>query len=210
MTPKYFNPWREIEHTQNRLPHWQQEGASYFVTWRLADSLPKEMLDQHYLEQERWLALHPQPWDAATEAEYHQVFSTRMDQWLDQGHGSCVLRNSAHAEVVAKALRFFAVERTSMISFVVMPNHVHVLFTLNSDWKLDEIIHSWKRHSSLDINRATGQTGPLWQKDYFDRLIRDPAHLHNCVRYIRNNPVKARLRAGEYVLYESELAKNIR
>ena len=210
MTPKFFNPWREIERTHNRLPHWQQEGASYFVTWRLADSLPKELLDEYYQERECWLALHPQPWDEATEAEYHKVFSTRMDQWLDQGHGSCLLRDSTHAEVVAKALRFFEGERTSMISFVVMPNHVHVLFILNSEWKLEEMIHSWKRHTANEINRLRGGTGPLWMKDYFDRLIRDPAHLNNCARYIRNNPVKARLRTGEYLFYESELAQNIR
>ena len=55
MTPKFFNPWREIERTHNHLPHWQQEGASYFVTWRLADSLPKELLERHYLEREKWL-----------------------------------------------------------------------------------------------------------------------------------------------------------
>jgi type I restriction enzyme R subunit len=132
-----------------------------------------------------------------------------MDQWLDQGHDSCVLRTPAHAEVVAGALHHFESERVALISFVVMPNHVHVLFTLNPEWKLEEMIHSWKRHSANEINRQRGETGPLWMKDYFDRLIRDPAHLNNCVRYIRNNPTKARLRVGEYLLYESPFAQSI-
>lgn len=210
MPPKFFNPWREIERTHNHLPHWQQSGASYFVTWRLADSLPKELLDQHYHEQERWLSANSQPWDEATVAEYHQRFSSRMDQWLDQGHGSCVLRTPAYAEIVADALRHFDGQRVALISFVVMPNHVHVIFTLNPEWKLEEMIHSWKRQSATAINRQRGATGALWMKDYFDRLIRDPGHLHNCVRYIRNNPTKARLRAGEHVLYESPFAQSIR
>lgn len=209
MTPKFFNPWREIDRTHNHLPHWQQEGASYFVTWRLADSLPKERLDQHYHERGQWIRSHPEPWDESTEKAYHQVFSTRMDAWLDEGHGSCVLRTPAHAEVVAGALHHFESERVALISFVVMPNHVHVLFTLNADWKLEEMIHSWKRHSASEINRQRGDTGPLWMKDYFDRLIRDPAHLNNCVRYIRNNPIKARLPVGEYLLYESPFAQSI-
>lgn len=209
MSPKFFNPWRDIDRTHNHLPHWQQEGASYFVTWRLADSLPKELLDLHYHEREQWIRLHPEPWDETTEKQYHQLFSTRMDQWLDQDHGSCVLRTPAHAEVVAGALHHFESERVALISFVVMPNHAHVLFPLNPEWKLEEMIHSWKRHSANEINRHRGDTGPLWMKDYFDRLIRDPAHLNNCVRYIRNNPTKARLRAGEYLLYESPFARNI-
>lgn len=209
MSPKFFNPWREIDRTHNHLPHWQQEGASYFVTWRLTDSLPKALLDLHYHECEQWIRLHPVPWDETTEKEYHQLFSTRMDQWLDRGHGSCILRTPAHAEVVAGALHHFESERVALISFVVMPNHVHVLFTLKPEWKLEEMIHSWKRHSANEINRQCGDTGALWMKDYFDRLIRDRAHLNNCVRYIRNNPTKARLRAGEYVLYESPFAQSI-
>lgn len=210
MQTKYFNPWREIERTHNRLPHWQQAGASYFVTWRLADSLPKALLDQHYHEREQWLRSHPEPWDEATEAEYHQRFSARMDAWLDEGHGSCLLRDSRCSEIVSQALRHFDGERVAMISFVVMPNHVHGLFTLNQAWKLEELIHSWKRHTANEINRMHGESGALWMKDYFDRLIRDPSHLNNCIRYIRNNPNKARLRAGEYVLYESPLAQNVR
>ena len=96
-----------------------------------------------------------------------------------------------------------------MISFVIMPNHVHCLFTLNAEWKLEQMLHSWKRHSAREINRTIGKTGTLWQKDYFDRLIRDPDHFGNCVRYIRKNPTKANLRSGEYVLFESPLAKSI-
>ena len=51
------------------------------------------------------------------------------------------------------------------------------------------------------------RAGPLWQRDYFDRLIRDEAHLGRVLRYIRNNPTKAKLRAEEYTLWESERAQ---
>lgn len=209
MTPKFYNPWSDIAITRNRLPHWQQTGATYFVTWRLADSLPKEMLDEHYADREQWIARHSEPWDEAAEAEYHRLFSMRLDRWLDDGYGSCRLRKPEHAQVVAQTFLHFEQDRTTMISFVVMPNHVHVLFTLNDAWTLEQVVHSWKRQSSREINRAIGKSGPFWQKNYFDRLVRDSPHLSNCVRYIRRNPTKARLSPDEYILYESELAQII-
>ncbi len=209
MQPKYFNPWREVHQTHNRLPHWQQAGASYFVTWRLADSLPKALLDTHFQERDQWCQQHPQPWSEQTQAEYHRQFSTRLDAWLDAGHGSCLLRYPQHAQTVAAALHHFDADRVALISFVVMPNHIHTLFTLNPQWKLEQLIHTWKRHSAREIHRATGQTGALWMKDYFDRLIRDPEHLSHCVRYIRRNPQKAQLRPDEFLLHESPLARSI-
>jgi putative transposase len=209
MSPQYFNPWSEVQHSQNRLPHWQQSGATYFVTWRLADSLPKVLLATHYQERDLWCQQHPQPWSLAIEADYHRRFSARLDAWLDAGHGCCLLRSPQHAQTVAAALHHFEGERTALISFVVMPNHVHVIFALNPQWQMEQLIHSWKRHSARAIHRATGQSGALWMKDYFDRLIRDPEPLSRCVRYVRRNPEKAQLRTDEFILYESPVAQAI-
>jgi putative transposase len=66
-----------------------------------------------------------------------------------------------------------------------------------------------RRFSARKINALLGNSGILWQRDYFDRLVRDEEHFANCVRYIRHNPKKAGLRKNEYLLYESELAKQI-
>jgi len=52
---RFFNPYAEIRHTGSRLPHWQQQGAVYFVTFRLADSIPSRLRDQWQSEQEAWL-----------------------------------------------------------------------------------------------------------------------------------------------------------
>jgi hypothetical protein len=61
---RFFNPHAEIRHTENRLPHWQQEGATYFVTFRLADSIPSEFRSQWANEREAWLRFHRKPWSA--------------------------------------------------------------------------------------------------------------------------------------------------
>jgi len=90
-----------------------------------------------------------------------------------------------------------------------MPNHVHAVFVLNSPWLLENIILSWKGFTARHINPLIAHTGRVWQRDYFDRLVRDAKHLANCIRYIRRNPKKARLYEGQFVLYESALAKGI-
>ena len=110
---------------------------------------------------------------------------------------------------MAEPLRHFEDERVIMISAVVMPSHVHTLFVQNPEWSLEKLIQSWKRFTAREINKLVERSGSLWQRDYFDRLVRDEKHFANCVRYIRRNPEKARLSDNEYVLYESETARGI-
>jgi hypothetical protein len=85
-------------------------------------------------------------------------------------------------------------------------NITHALFVQNADWPLEKLLRSWKSFTSRRINSLLGREGSLWQRDYFDQLVRDEKHFSNCVRYIRRNPAKAHLHSGEYILYETELA----
>jgi putative transposase len=206
---KFFDLHGDIRFTQNRLPHWQQSGAVYFVTFRLADALPQDLLEQWQEERNVWLKWHPPPWSAEVEREYHRRFSRRIEEWLDGGHGGCALRRKECAPEIATAIRHFDGTRVNIISFVIMPNHAHVLFAPMRDWPLEKMVHSWKRQSAVRINRLIGSNGVLWQRDYFDRLVRNEQHFINCVRYIRSNPEKARLRSGDYVLYESDIARAV-
>ncbi len=74
-----------------------------------------------------------------------------------------------------------------------MPNHVHVLFTLEGSSNLSFIIQSWKGCTALQANRLLGRTGRFWQPEYFDRLIKTTRQFEFYLRYILNNPVKAGL-----------------
>jgi REP element-mobilizing transposase RayT len=206
---RFFNPYSDVQQTENRLPHWQQSGATYFVTFRLGDALPKRLLTNWEIERQNWLRLNPQPWSQKIEQEYHERFSGAIEQWLDAGHGSCLLRGADCASIVANALRHFDGERVALLSFVVMLNHVHALFVQNLDWPLEELLRSWKRFTSRQINLLLERSGSLWQRDYFDRLVRDHDHFANCVRYIRRNPKKAKLCVGEFIVYASELAQQV-
>jgi REP element-mobilizing transposase RayT len=206
---RFFNPCADIRQTENRLPHWQQEGAVYFITFRLADAVPPRLRNQWESEREAWLKVHPEPWSAETELEYHQRFSGAIERWLDAGYGACLLRRHECAETVAETLRHFEGDRVVMISSVVMPNHVHALFVQNPEWPLEKLIRSWKGFTARQINKLLGRSGNFWQRDYFDRLVRDEKHFANCVRYIRRNPEKASLSENEYIIWESEVAKEI-
>lgn len=183
------------------MPHWQLDGGLYFVTWRLADSLPQSFLRQWAEEKRNWLERHPQPWDYATREEYRREFPQRMEDWLDAGYGACVLRNPACAAILAGVMRKFEGDRYHIASFVIMPNHVHALFQLRGTTKLKPLLKAWKGASAREINKLLDQGGALWTEESRDTSIRNPDHRIRCYAYIRENPEKASLRAGESLYY---------
>jgi len=201
-TSPYLNPEKDLEKTKPfLLPHWHQDSKLFFVTWRLADSLPAEKVQQWKDERDEWIATHPEPWSTEIEQEYHDHFSKTIDQWLDAGSGECILKDPAIAKIVSDALLHFDGNRYLMESFVVMPNHVHAMFRLAPGSKLEDVMQSWKSFTSKCINQALGQEGTLWQRDYWDRMVRDADHRANILNYIRKNPERANLKAGTFVLY---------
>jgi REP element-mobilizing transposase RayT len=206
---RFLNEFSEIGKTRNRLPHWNQEQATCFITFRLGDSIPEDALKTWRMEKERWLMDHPKPWTGEEEKEYHGKFSVRIDRYLDQGHGSCVLADDTNAAIMAEAFRHFDQSRYLLHAWVIMPNHVHLLLTLRETESLARIVASWKRFTALRIRRQMQSDGPLWQKDYFDRIIRDWDHFVNVARYIRRNPAKANLREGSYLLEEAAWIKRL-
>ena len=198
---RFFSPSQETIHTHHKLPHWQQNNSACFVTWRLDDSLPQETLDQWETERQAWLNTNPKPWSEETEQDYHRRFSDRLDEWLDSGSGSCALRDPEVREIVTKALQHFHGERYQLHAFVVMPNHVHVLFSPQDGYGLPDILHSWKSFTSKEIGRRLGDNGRFWQPEYFDRLIRNERHFSKVAQYIVTNPVKANLGQGAFTLW---------
>jgi REP element-mobilizing transposase RayT len=206
---RFFDELGEIRKTSNKLPHWQQNQCTCFVTFRLRDSIPAACLTHWKADRQNWLRMHPQPWDFETEQEYHRRFSHFIDRQLDDCHGRCLLRDSVCSEIVEESLSHFDGERYLLHCHVVMPNHIHVLFSLDPAERLERVVSTWKRWSSTAIGRHSGEKGGIWQRDYFDRLIRDWAHFINVARYIRNNPHKAGLPEGAYRLYEAPWIEKI-
>jgi REP element-mobilizing transposase RayT len=78
--------------------------------------------------------------------------------------------------------------------WVVMPNHVHVLFWPMPNQVVGAIVKSWKQFTSLRARKILGLAeGRFWQPEAFDHWVRDDEERARIARYIRNNPVVARL-----------------
>ena len=195
-----MDPHGELYRRRRNLPHWEQEAATYFVTFRLADAVPQDLLRKWREELEVWLKFHPEPWDAATKHDYQKRFQDNRERWLDQGHGECLLKNEEVSAIVVDSLRHFDSQRYVLDAFVVMPNHVHVLVQPAKDYSLSDILHSWKSFSGKAINKLLGRTGAFWQEETYDRIVRDWNELVRYRDYIVRNPEKAKLREGEFVL----------
>lgn len=183
---------------QRHLPHWRQEGATYFVTFRLGDSLPAHILAQWHEELEVWLRLHPEPWKGKTIAEYQARFVDGREEWFDRGFGECLLAQSQLRKVVVDSLLHFHGELYLLDSYVVMPNHVHVLVKPLPGVALSDMVGGWKRHSAREIHKILGRSGALWMEESHDRIVRDAVELGKYRDYILKNPQKAGLPMGQY------------
>jgi REP element-mobilizing transposase RayT len=169
---------------RRRLPHLRQKDAVYFVTFRLAGSVPMEKIRQWRAQLAEHIALQGETDDAANHVQ------RQIERWLDQGVGVCHLEQKEAAEIVEKTLRHFDGERYLLDEFVVMPNHVHAIVYPIAGNDVGEVVRSWKRHSAREINQLQGRTGQFWQLEPFDHIVRDQASLERFRRYIRNNPAK--------------------
>lgn len=191
------------------LPHWRQEGATYFVTFRLADSLPVARLHELAGLRNEWERRHPPPRTGQVGEEWQRIEWVKTEQWLDAGEGECLLRAPEHWAEVQDSLHHFAEPagsaRYELGAYVVMPNHAHAIVRPlePARWPLEAIVGGWKRHSSHRIHEVLGRQGRLWQEESFDRIVRDEEHLWRSLQYIGRNPIKASLRSGEFALWVS-------
>ncbi len=193
----FFNPNLPLDIHERNLPHWEQEGTTYFVTFRLADSIPKTKLERWETDRALWLTNHQEPYSDIEKNEYHQLFSEKIQDWLDAGSGSCLLNKPENAKIVANALSHFDGDRYRLREWVVMPNHVHALVTPCENNALSEILQSWKSFSAHEINKRTGKTGQLWQHESYDHIVRSPEQLQHFENYIYDNPGKAGIKVEQ-------------
>jgi putative transposase len=169
---KGFRAW----HERAFLPHRDDLGLIQFVTFRLVDSFPESLRSE---------------WEHLWKTEDESERRLEIEGYLDNGKGECHLRNPPIAEIVENALRFFHGTRYELRAWVIMSNHVHVLF--KQQLPLSQIVESWKKHTANKANSLLARRGTFWAPDYFDTFMRGDEHEWKTIRYIENNPTKARL-----------------
>lgn len=188
---------------RRNLPHIQPEGATLFITFRLANSLPKEVVERLKAEQEEAEKRSKQIADEhEREKQLDQArrrFFGKWDDALDSlAYGEKYLSNSTVADLVAESLLYRDGKVYDLEAFSIMPNHGHVVFAPfeESEGKyhsLSKIMHSLKLHTALEANKILGRDGAFWQHENYDHYVRDEGELERIIRYVIYNPVKAGL-----------------
>jgi putative transposase len=168
-----FRGW----HSRGYLPHFDMPGLVQFINYRLDDAMPASLRHE---------------WAALREIDDELKRRMKVEEYLDRGRGSCLLRDPRAAAIIEENWLHFDGKDYRLLAWVVMPNHVHLLVEI---WKTPQskLVKDWKGFSARRINQVLGRRGQLWQDDYWDRYIRDETHCRKVVHYIELNPVKAGL-----------------
>lgn len=182
------------EFYRRRLPHIQVAGATYFITFRLANSLPSEALEK-LAEAKQKINKLPE----SQKAVAHQAWFVKYDDYPDQAlHGNLYLKNWQVADIVEESILFRDGKVYDLISHCIMLNHVHMVCAPlekadGTYFGLTEILQSLKRHTAREANKILQRRGTFWQDESYDHFIRDDGELERIVKYVLYNPVKAGL-----------------
>jgi putative transposase len=211
-----FDPKQPYNVVWRHLPHWAQAGTVCFITWRTADSMPREVVARWIAERDELLhkagiarsRVSPKPGTGfgetglqpllrrlppAEQARLQLDLMKCFDAHLDACRGACILKDRALATIVADSLLKFDGQRYELTDFVVMPNHVHLLAAFQDEDTLLAQCAGWKRYTARQINDVSGRRGELWQEDAFDHLVRDAEQFEHYRCYIADNGARARL-----------------
>ena len=159
---------------------------------RCADSLPREAVLRLREIADNLGKIAPQ---SSQFVELQRESFRTMDKYLDAGYGGCPFNQSAAAQIVIEGLISLTDWRVAAPHFTIMPNHCHIMLVPDTKClhSLSETMKRLKGRSANRLRRLIGGSGPVWQREWFDRWMRNDAEWDKCVAYIRNNPVKAGL-----------------
>ncbi len=176
--PRKDNVAEQIRQYQSGYPTGSEDShRTQLVTFYLADSFPK------------WL--RPK-WEGLWKIENERQRRTQLEAYLDESHGESHLRRNDVAQHVELTLRFYRPERYELKAWIIMPNHVHVLFEVNLTTTA-QIVESWQDETDYNIQRRFCFPKPFWEKAFWRTLIRDEDHEARAIRYIESNATKTGL-----------------
>jgi REP element-mobilizing transposase RayT len=168
-----FKGW----HERGYLPHRDEPGLVQFVTFHLTDSFPIKLRTE---------------WAHLLKIEKNTERREQHHRYLNLGRGECLLRNSRIGAIMDGAIRFHHNKSYELRAWVIMPNHVHVLFR-SLENPMGRIIGNWKTYTAREVNKLLARQGPVWAADYWDTYMRDEDQEQTVRSYIENNPAKAKL-----------------
>jgi putative transposase len=186
-----LDPDRPLKIYTRNLPHWRQDGATYFVTSNLADALPGSKKNELAAMRREWEARYPPPRDEETWTAYAKAVFHKVEKWMDAGYGKCWFRHEEYGNELQRTILHFHEQRYEIGCFVIMTNHCHVVIRPFDNFELEDEIGAMKNISAIFVNKRESLSGELWQQESYDRIIRDEEHLYRVVQYIGANPQRA-------------------
>lgn len=179
---------------KRNLPHFQPSNSIYFVTFRLTNSIPKNVIKELKLEFER-----------IKNTNIGKEYFLKFDQLLDTSDtGSLWLKTNDVAEIISQAIHYRDQKEYDLFCYCIMPNHVHMIFDVTrfaesssrnsvSTYNLAKLMQNLKKYTALESNKVLKRTGQFWHHESYDHVIRDNKELENTIIYVIQNPVKAGL-----------------
>ena len=200
---------------RRNMPHIQPGGATFFVTFRLAGSLPKEVvlrLKEEQSKNERLLYKVKDETERKKKIDdQRKLYFGKFDEILDRAtSGRNWLKDERIAKVVADAICLHVKKEFDLLAYCIMLNHVHLVFTVRHDYIpsvraearatsttsryiVTDILRLIKGSTAREANKILNRTGAFWQHESYDRVVRDEKELNRIIWYTINNPVKAGL-----------------
>ena len=190
----YYNKDEAKIITISHLPHISERQKIYAVTFRLHDSLPQHIVMSYMQECEKIFGEDSPSFKTKRDAMLHK----KMMELMDAGYGECILKEKSVRRIVEEGFEYIDNNMVSVHAYVIMPNHVHAVLETLGETNIQQVIHTLKSYSALRINKCMHRDGCVWQRDYYDRIIRNDTHYANAINYINNNPRYCL--PGEYTL----------
>jgi putative transposase len=188
---------------KRNLPHYQHPGYTFFVTFRLTDSIPLKVLLKLREESEAELKRVAGYANSAKRNEMYKSYQSKnfgkYDSFLDKAqYGPKWLEKAEIAIIVKEALHQYDSTEYELICYSIMPNHVHMIFTPNKipegkDYIVTKILQKIKSKTALKANQVLERKGAFWQHESYDHIVRNEDELNRCINYVLYNPVKAGL-----------------
>ncbi|MCU0444576.1 MAG: transposase [Microscillaceae bacterium] len=192
-----------IHFHRRNLPHYYPEGAKFFITFRLYNSIPKIFLEELKADYEAKVAeitrcQNPENYSQLIDNERKRHF-VAFDEYLDKVEtGNHYLKIPEVAKIVQDAIHSQDGELYDLLAYCIMSNHVHLVIDTaiqleksQSYQNLDKIMNQLKGFTAYQANRQLSKKGHFWQAENYDRVVRNQQELQNIIHYVLNNPVKA-------------------
>mgnify|MGYP006302142555 CR=1 FL=1 len=189
----------ENRYYKRNLPHYSVSGACYFITFRLAGSLPEDKFEQTRKKFEIIKSrisvsnLKNSMKKVRLDNNWKRYFY-KIDKLMTEYKKSpTYLKNPNIAQIVASSIKHHDSKNYNLLCYSIMPNHVHLIFTLFEERGLAKTMFSIKRFTAGQANKILKKNGQFWQHESYDHIIRNKKALNNIVHYTIHNPVKAGL-----------------